>query len=100
MKLDVSFLPVLAATFMLVFARIGTMVMMLPGLGELAVPVRVRLAIALVLTAVLVPLHRNAYTLDLRSSGPVLAMLGQELFIGAVLGLTARFTISALHVAG
>ncbi len=43
MKIDVSFLPALAATFMLVFARIGTMVMLLPGLGELSVPVRVRL---------------------------------------------------------
>ncbi len=100
MKIDVSFLPVLAATFMLVFARIGTMVMLLPGLGELSVPVRVRLTIALVLTAVIVPLHQNAYQLDLRSFGPMLAMLGEELFIGAVLGLSARFTISALQVAG
>jgi flagellar biosynthetic protein FliR len=31
---------------------------------------------------------------------PVVTMLGQELFIGAVLGLTARLTISALQVAG
>jgi flagellar biosynthetic protein FliR len=88
MKIDVSFLPALAATFMLVFARIGTMVMLLPGLGELAVPVRVRLTVALVLAAVLLPLHRNAYQVDLRE------------FIGAVLGLTARLTISALQVAG
>jgi len=99
-KIDISFLPALAATFMLVFARIGTMVMLLPGVGELSVPVRVRLAIALVLAAVLLPLHRNAYTLDLRTFGPVLLMLGEELFIGAVLGLSARLTISALQVAG
>ena len=70
MKIDVSFLPVFAATFMLVFARIGTMVMLLPGLGELSVPVRVRLTIALVLTAVLLPLHRNAYVLDLQIVRP------------------------------
>jgi flagellar biosynthetic protein FliR len=100
MKIDISFLPALAATFMLVFARIGTMVMLLPGLGELSVPVRVRLTVALVLAAVLLPLHRNAYSVDLRSFGPVVALLGQELFIGAVLGLTARLTISALQVAG
>ena len=100
MRIDISFLPALAATFMLVFARIGTMVMLLPGLGELSVPVRVRLTVALVLAAVLVPLHRSAYALDLRSFGPVLAMLAQEMFIGAVLGLTARLTISALQVAG
>jgi flagellar biosynthetic protein FliR len=100
MKIDISFLPALAATFMLVFARIGTMLMLLPGLGELSVPVRVRLTIALVLAAVLLPLHRDAYTLDLRSFGPLMVMLGEELFIGAVLGLTARLTISALQVAG
>jgi len=100
MRIDVSFLPALAAAFMLVFARIGTMVMLLPGLGELSVPVRVRLTVALVLAAVLLPLHRNAYQIDLRSFGPLIAMLGEELFVGAVLGLAARLTISALQVAG
>jgi flagellar biosynthetic protein FliR len=100
MRIDVSFLPALAAAFLLVFARIGTMVMLLPGLGELSVPVRVRLTVALVLAAVLLPLHRDAYQIDLRSFGPLLAMLGQELLVGAVLGLTARLMISALQVAG
>ena len=100
MRVDISLLPALAAAFMLVFARIGTMVMLLPGLGELSVPVRVRLTVALVLAAVLLPLHRGAYQLDLRAFGPVLAMFGEEIFIGAVLGLTVRLTISALQVAG
>ena len=100
MKIDISFLPAYAAAFMLVFARIGTMIMLLPGLGEMSVPRRVRLSVALVLAAVLLPLHRNAYQLDLRSFGPVIAMLGQEIFIGAVLGITARLMISALQVAG
>lgn len=100
MSIDVSVLPSLAAAFMLVFARIGTMVMLLPGLGELTVPVRVRLTIALVLAAIFLPLHRDAYALDLRQFGPVLQMLGQELLVGVVLGLTARLTVSALQVAG
>lgn len=100
MRIDISFLPALAATFMLVFARIGTMLMLLPGLGEMSVPVRLRLTAALLLAAVMVPLHRSAYQLDLRSYGPVLVMLGEELLIGAVLGMTARLTISALQVAG
>jgi flagellar biosynthesis protein FliR len=99
-RIDVSYLPALAAAFMLVFARVGTMVMLLPGLGELSVPSRVRLAIALLLTAVLLPLHRSAYQIDLKSLGPVLVMLGQELMIGAVLGLVARLAISALQTAG
>jgi flagellar biosynthetic protein FliR len=100
MRVDVSFLPVLAATFMLVFARIGTMVMLLPGLGEMSMPVRVRLTVALVLSAMFLPLHRNAYNLDLREFGPVLLMLGHEILIGAILGLVARLSISALQIAG
>ncbi len=100
MQIDVSFLPVYAAAFLLTFARIGTMVMLLPGLGELTVSPRVRLTIALVLTAVILPLHRADYQLDLRAFGPVVLVLIQELLVGAVLGLTARLTISALQVAG
>jgi len=100
MRIDVSFLPALAAAFILVLARVGTMLMLLPGLGELNVPIRIRLTVALVLAAVLLPLHQSAYQLDLRSFGPLVAMLGTELFIGAVLGLSVRLIMSSLQVAG
>ena len=65
MRVDISLLPALAAAFMLVFARIGAMVMLLPGLGESSIPVRVKLAIALMLTLVILPLHRSAYQIDI-----------------------------------
>jgi flagellar biosynthetic protein FliR len=100
MRVDISFLPALAAAFLLVFARVGTMVMLLPGIGESGMPTRVRLTIALILTAILLPLHRSAYSIDLHALGPVTTMLLEEIIIGAVLGLTARLAISALQVAG
>jgi flagellar biosynthetic protein FliR len=100
MQIDVSFLPAYAAAFLLSFARIGTMIMLLPALGEVSVPSRVRLAVALVLTAVILPLHRADYQIDLQAFGTVLLALGQELFVGAVLGLVARLTIAALQIAG
>jgi len=100
MHVDISFLPGLAAAFLLTFARIGTMLMLLPGIGEQNMPTRVRLTIALVLTAVLLPAHQKAYTVDLTALGPVMVMLFQEIIIGVVLGLTARLAISALQVAG
>jgi flagellar biosynthetic protein FliR len=100
MQIDVSFLPTLAAAFLLSFARVGTMVMLLPGLGELTVSPRVRLTIALALTAVIMPLHRGDYQIDLRAFGPVVLMLGQEILIGVVLGLLSRLTIAALQIAG
>jgi flagellar biosynthesis protein FliR len=100
MRIDISFLPAIAAAFLLTFARVGAMVMLLPGVGELNVPSRVRLTIALVLTAILLPAHQKAYAVDLKAIGPVLVILFQELLVGAVLGLTARLAISALQVAG
>jgi flagellar biosynthetic protein FliR len=100
MHVDISFLPALAAAFLLTFARVGTMVMLLPGIGEMSVPTTVRLTMALVLTAILLPAHQKAYAVDLKALGPVVVVLFQELIIGAVLGMTARLAISALQVAG
>ena len=100
MHIDVSFLPALGAAFLLVFARAGTMVMLLPGLGEQNVSPRLKLTIALVLAAVLLPLHRRAYHIDVTALMPAIVMLVEEIMIGAVLGLTARLTVSSLEVAG
>ena len=96
MRIDLSFLPALAAAFLLVFARTGTMLMLLPGLGEQNLSARMRLTFALVLAAILLPLHRNAYHIDPGALGPALAMLVEEILVGATLGITARLTISAL----
>jgi flagellar biosynthetic protein FliR len=100
MRVDISLLPVLAATFMLVFARVGAMVMLLPGLGESNIPVRIKLAIALVLTLILLPLHRQAYHIDMQSITPMAVMMIHEIIVGIVLGATARVTLSALQVGG
>lgn len=100
MRVDISFLPALAAAFLLTFARVGAMVMLLPAVGELSLPSRVRLTIALVLTAILLPAHQKAYAVDLKALGPVLVLLFQELVIGAVLGLAARLALSALQITG
>jgi flagellar biosynthetic protein FliR len=85
---------------MLVFARIGAMVMLLPGLGEVNIPVRIKLAIALLLTFIMLPLHRAAYHVDMQSITPLVVMMVHEIIIGIVLGATARVTLSALQVAG
>jgi flagellar biosynthesis protein FliR len=98
--IDISNLPAFGAAFLLVFARTGTMVMLLPGLGEQSLSPRLRLTVALMLAAVLLPLHRNDYHIDPGALAPDIVMLIEEIIIGAVLGLTARLTISALEVAG
>jgi len=100
MRIDISLLPALAATFMLVFARVGAMVMLLPGFGESNIPVRIKLAIALLLTLIILPLHRAAYQVDLTSMSSLGVLMVHEIVIGIVLGATARVTLSALAVAG
>ena len=100
MRLDVSLLPALAATFMLVFARVGARVMLLPGFGESNIPVRIKLAIALLLTLIILPLHRAAYQVDMTSLTPLLVLMLHEIVVGIVLGATARVTLAALAVAG
>ena len=100
MRIDISLLPALAATFMLVFARVGAMVMLLPGFGESNIPVRVKLSIALLLTLILLPLHRSAYHVDMGSMASLTVLMLHEIVIGIVLGATARVTLSALQVAG
>jgi flagellar biosynthetic protein FliR len=76
------------------------MVMLLPGLGESNIPVRIKLAIALLLTLIILPLHRQAYQVDMQSMTPLIVMLIHELVVGIVLGATARVTLSALQVGG
>ncbi len=100
MRIDISLLPLLAAAFMLTFARVGAMVMLLPGLGETNIPVRVKLSIALLLTLIILPLHRADYHIDMNSMAALLVMMVYEILIGVVLGATARVTLAALQVAG
>jgi len=73
MRVDISLLPALAATFMLVFARVGAMVMLLPGFGESNIPVRIKLAIALLLTLIILPLFVARRARDRRKLRELLA---------------------------
>jgi flagellar biosynthesis protein FliR len=100
MRIDISLLPALAAAFMLVFARVAAMVMVLPALGQSNIPVRIKIAIAVLLTLIILPLHRTAYTIDMSSMTPLLVSMLHEIIIGVVLGATAQVAMSALQVAG
>ena len=101
MTVNISFLPSLAVTFILMFARLGTMTMLMPGIGERGIPTRIRLVIALMLTLVLLPIYRGNYpTVPMANFAPIAGLLIQEVIVGAVLGLTARLTLSALEIAG
>ena len=95
MRVDISLLPALAATFMLVFARVGAMVMLLPGFGESNIPVHIKLAIALLLTLIILPLQRSAYQVDLTSMSSLGVLIGNFL---SILGMTLLFATDSHHL--
>lgn len=101
MQFNVSFLPDIALTFMLIFARIGTMLMLMPALGEGSISPRVRLSLALLLTLVFFPLVTPLYTVDASAPLPwLLQFFALEFVIGFFIGLGARMITYALSVAG
>jgi flagellar biosynthesis protein FliR len=97
--MTVTILPELAALFMLVFARVGTMVMLMPGLGERFVLNRAKLAIAVFLALLLMPVARPLMQVP-TDPGVLMSLLISEILIGAILGLSARLVMAALQTAG
>ena len=81
----------------LVQAGIGAMVMLLPGFGETNIPTRIKLAIALLLTLIILPLHRTAYQVDMSSLTPLMVLMLHEIIIGIVVFALADFTVATLH---
>lgn len=84
----------------LVFARMGGALMLLPGFGEVFVPRRVRLLLALAVTVVVAPLVTQSLPPTSQSPFGMMAQLGSELIIGIFLGALARMMVAALHTAG
>ncbi len=92
-------IPEIATAFMLTFARVGTLVMLMPGLGEQMIPTRARLSLALLLTLVLFPLTRTL--LPAGGAPPaVIGVLIGEIAVGLVLGLSVRMVVGALQTGG
>ena len=99
--MTIHLLPSVALVYMLVFARVGAIVMLVPGFGETTVPVRIRLGLALFLTLVLYPLVSTRYPGGLATRFPAaLTMLAGELAIGLFLGLATRLLLAGAQVAG
>ncbi|WP_417689790.1 flagellar biosynthetic protein FliR [Roseibium sp.] len=101
MTLQLNFLPEIAAVYMLMFARLGTMIMLMPALGETAVPMRIRLSIALLLTLVMYPIGVSTYPDELLANPlRLLLLMGGEFVLGFVIGLSAKMITFALQTAG
>lgn len=87
-------------TFLLVFTRIGTAMMIMPGIGDSFVPTNIRLMLSLGVAFVLTPLVMG-YMPDEVPAVPLLfTLLLLEFIIGLFIGTIARIFMAALDVAG
>ncbi len=93
-------LPALAFAFVLMLSRIGCACMLLPGIGEMEVPMPVRAGFALTMTIVLLPV-----LLPLMPDAPAglmnsALMVMAEIMTGLWLGWITRLVLLALPLAG
>ena len=86
--------------FILCFVRIGTIAMIMPGIGDTFTPNRVRLHLALGLSLVLSPVLHSKIPAAMPAIGPLLIMLLSEFIIGLFIGTVARFFMATLDIAG
>lgn len=85
--------------FLLVVGRLAGMLMFQPVLGALSIPVRVRVLFAVGLGLLITPLVRLPEEVPSSAAGLLLA-LGNELLVGALIGLVIRMCFLALELAG
>jgi flagellar biosynthetic protein FliR len=84
----------------LVFARLGAIVMLIPGIGESFIPVRIRLSLALSLALLLFPIvGGDVPAIPADVSGVALAVI-KETAIGLLIGGILRIFMSSLAAAG
>lgn len=84
----------------LIFARIGAILLMLPGIGESYVPPRIRLSLALVVTLAMYPLVVGALPALPTSLGATVGWVIREVITGLMIGAVLRAFTSALSAAG
>lgn len=89
-----------AFAYLLVFTRIGMIMIVVPALGEQAIPARVRLTFALILSYLIYTLVAPDLPAMPANTLALAGLLIGEIVIGAMIGLVARMTLAALHVAG
>lgn len=84
----------------MVFARVGAIMMLLPGIGEQAVPPRVRLSLALLLSLTLFPLVGGTLPAVPETLSGLVGAIIREILIGLMIGGVLKMFFSSLAVAG
>lgn len=84
----------------LVFLRVGAVIGLAPAFGEMAVPVRVRLAVAAAFTVVVLPAVAGSLPPRPGSFVAAVGPAAAEVLTGLFFGILVRFFVFALQTAG
>ena len=95
-----DFLSVQVFAFALTFTRIGTAIMVMPGVGDSFVPAHIRLHFAVALSLVLFPLTVQYVPDPIPGTFGLFALIMMEFIIGIFFGAIARIFMMALDTAG
>ncbi len=93
-------LPSWAFAAMLIVARVGSACMLLPGIGEMELPMTVRAGFVAVFTSLLLPVLAPDMPAVPDGLPTTVAMLAGEVVTGLWLGWLARMMLMALPMAG
>jgi len=86
--------------YLLIFARTGSAMVLLPGFGENYISVRVRLLLALAFTLVVSPVVSPHLPALPASPVALSLLLGGEIGVGLFIGTIGRIMVVALEIAG
>ena len=100
MTISLDWLPATAFTYIIMFARIGSIMMLMPALGEQMIPVRMRLSFALAFTLIVYPLVSDIIPAMPDALPGMLGLLFHEIAVGLIIGGIVRLTVMATQVAG
>lgn len=86
--------------FILVFVRVGTAIMIMPGIGNAFVPANIRLYFALAFTFVIFPILQDRVPNPIPETFTFFTMIMMEFIAGLFLGTVMRILLAAIDIAG
>ncbi len=84
----------------LIFSRLSALVMLMPGIGDTSVPPRIRLAFALLMSLMLLPVVSPTMPAVPAAMGAMVGGILKEVMIGLMIGSILRIFLMSLATAG
>jgi flagellar biosynthetic protein FliR len=84
--------------FLLMLVRVGTILMLLPGMNGRTAPTPVKVAFAVLLTIVLTPFTPRGDA-ELSQAGTFIVAVGQEFLVGLLMGFGVALILGAIEIA-